>query len=395
MTTITRVEIHVFGYEVENLALPPHGAAGVGNLVWQQGGRMPMSRYAVTIDTADGARGEYVTHWVGTPASLGQTLMLAPHLIGRDPDSRVEIWEDLKREIRAYDHMGHGAIDIALWDLAGKRLGASVARMLGGYRKRLPTYASTYHGQDQKGGLDTPEAFADYAVACKEQGFAGFKIHGWHDGNVRREIENLLGVRKAVGDDWSLMIDPACQLRTWMDALKVGRACDEAGYFWYEDPYRDAGVSAEGQKRLREKLATPILVSEHVRTIEQKAAFLLAGGCDMIHADPEYDMGITGALKIAHFCEAMGLDVQFHACGPAHRAVMAATRNTHFYEMALVGPGMPNAVPPVYACDYSDQPEDLGKDGCVPVPDGPGLGVTYDWGYIERNRTQHLVFGDG
>ena len=41
------------------------------------------------------------------------------------------------------------------------------------------------------------------------------------------------------------------------------------------------------------------------------------------------------------FCEAMGLDVQFHACGPAHRAVMAATRNTHFYEMALVGPGMP------------------------------------------------------
>ncbi len=108
MTTITRVDIHVFGYEVENLALPPHGAAGVGNLVWQQGGRMPMSRYAVTIDTADGARGEYVTHWVGTPASLGQTLMLAPHLIGRDPDSRVEIWEDLKREIRAYDHMGHG-----------------------------------------------------------------------------------------------------------------------------------------------------------------------------------------------------------------------------------------------------------------------------------------------
>ena len=128
------------------------------------------------------------------------------------------------------------------------------------YRKRLPTYASTYHGQDEKGGLDTPEAFADYAVACKEQGFAGFKIHGWHDGDVAREIKNLLGVRKAVGDDWSLMIDPACQLRTWMDALNVGRACDEAGYFWYEDPYRDAGVSAEGQKRLREKLATPILV---------------------------------------------------------------------------------------------------------------------------------------
>ena len=86
-------------------------------------------------------------------------------------------------------------------------------------------------------------------------------------------------------------------------------------------PIATAGVSAVGHQRLREKLKTPLLVSEHVRGLEQKAAFILAGGCDMIHADPEYDMGITGAMKIAHFCEALGLDVQFHACGPAHRAV--------------------------------------------------------------------------
>ena len=149
------------------------GATGVGNLVWRKGGRMPCTRYAVTIASSDGARGEYVTHWVGTPSSLGQTLMLAPHLLGRDPDAREAIYDDLKREIRAYDHMGHGPIDIALWDLAGKRLGTSVARLLGGFRSRLPTYASTYHAQDEPGGLDTPGAFADYAVACKERGFAG------------------------------------------------------------------------------------------------------------------------------------------------------------------------------------------------------------------------------
>jgi L-alanine-DL-glutamate epimerase-like enolase superfamily enzyme len=103
-------------------------------------------------------------------------------------------------------------------------------------------------------------------------------------------------------------------------------------------------------------------------------------------------MGITGAMKIVHFAQALGLDVQFHACGPAHRAVMAATPNTHFYELALIGPGMPNVVPPVYRCGYSDQPEQLGRDGCVPVPDGPGLGVDYDWSMIERSRVQHLVF---
>ena len=137
--------------------------------------------------------------------------------------------------------MGHGPIDIALWDLQGRRYGISVAAMLGAYRTRLPTYASTYHGQEGTEGLASPEAFADYALACREQGFAGFKIHGWHDGNARREAANITGVRRAVGADFPLMVDPASQIRTWLDALYVGHACDEAGYLWYEDPYRDTG----------------------------------------------------------------------------------------------------------------------------------------------------------
>lgn len=392
MSRITRVEIHAFRYQGQNLGLGLHSAAGVANLIYKKNSSLGAERFAVRILCDDGASGEYVTHWVGTPSSLGQCTMLAPNLLGRDPEQRSIIYDDLKREIRAYDHMGHGVLDIALWDLAGKKYNTSVAKLLGAYRERLPVYASTYHGQLEPGGLDSPEAYADFAVACKEAGFVGFKIHGWHEGDARKEARTVLGVRTAVGPEMHLMVDPACQLRTWMDALYVGRACDEAGYLWYEDPYRDSGVAVEGHKRLREKLQTPILVSEHVRGVEQKANFLLAGGCDMIHADPEYDLGITGALKIATFCEALGLDVQLHACGPAHRAVLAALRNSHFYEMALMGPGMPNLTPPVYACGYSDQPEDVAADGTVPVPDGPGLGVIYDWDFIEKNRTALHVF---
>ena len=392
MSKIDRVEIHAFSFEVENMGLGAHSAAGVGNMVYMAGSTLTANRFAVRIRCDDGAQGEYVAHWVGTPSTLGQAQMLAPNLLGRDPEQRSIIYDDLKRELRAYDHMGHGVLDIALWDLAGKKYNTSVARLLGAYRDRLPAYASTYHGQHEPGGLDSPEAYADYALACREAGFVGFKIHGWHDGDARKEARTVLGVRESVGDEMYLMVDPACQLRTFLDALYVGRACDEANYFWYEDPYRDSGVSAVGHQRLREKLKTPILVSEHVRGLEQKADFMIQGGCDMIHADPEYDMGITGAMKIAHLCEALGLDVQFHACGPAHRAVIAAVRNTHFYEMALMGPGMPNIVPPIYTNGYSDQPEDLAADGCVPVPDGPGLGVSYDWDFIERNRTALFVF---
>ena len=393
MARIESVELSLFRFEVEGLDLPSHGAAGVGNLVAKKGARMPAQRWAVRIATDEGACGEYVTHWVGTPSSFGQATMLAPHLLGRDPDRREEIWQDLRREVRAYDHMGHGPLDIALWDLAGKRRGMSVTQLLGGYRTALPTYASSYHGQEEPGGLDTPQAFADYAAECRDRGFAGFKIHGWHNGDVRREIATVQSVREAVGDDYPLMLDPASQLKTWRDALYVGEACDEAGFFWYEDPYRDTGGAAEGHKRLRERLKTPLLVCEHVRGMEAKAAFMLAGGGDLMHVDPEYDMGITGAMKIAAFCQALGLDLQYHACGPAHRAVMAATPNTHFYEMALVGPDMPNTIPPVSLCGYSDQPDGLSRDGTVPVPKGEGLGVRYDWDFIKRNSVNHLVFG--
>ncbi len=384
MSVINEVEVVAFTFQVRDLGLGKHRAMGVSNLLYEKGAALDVMRYAVRIATQDGHEGHYVTHWVGTHSALGQTNMLAPALLGRNAEHRELIYDELKREARAYDHMGHGPLDIALWDLVGKKYGMSVSTMLGAYKQRLPTYASTHHGQDEPGGLDSIEAFGDFALSCRDLGFPAFKIHGWHDGDKRREAAVVHKVRDAVGGGMEVMVDPGCELRTWADALYVGRACDDAGCLWYEDPYRDASVSVQGQRMLREKLKTPLLVSEHIRGPEQKASFALAGGCDMIHTDPEYDLGITGLMKIAHMAESIGMDIQVHACGPAHRACVAAIRNTHYYELALIGPGMPNLIPPVYTCGYSDQPEAVGRDGCVPVPAGPGLGVSYNWEYIRR-----------
>ncbi|MBT4099425.1 MAG: mandelate racemase, partial [Gemmatimonadetes bacterium] len=178
-STIRAVAITEFEFTVDNIGLE-QAAAGVGNMAYVKGGKFKARRFAVRISTDDGVDGEYVAHWVGTPATLAQACMLAPLLVGRNADQREKIYDDMKRELRAYDHMGHGVLDNALWDLAGKKLGTSVAALLGGFKDRLPTYASTYHAQESPGGLDTPEAFADYAQQCKEQGFHGFKIHGWN-----------------------------------------------------------------------------------------------------------------------------------------------------------------------------------------------------------------------
>lgn len=389
MSTINRIEVHSFTFDTPNLGSA--GGNAIGALGCKKGATTTLAKYAVVIQTSNGLRGEYVTHWVGSAAALGSTVMLAPYLIGREAEHREQIYDDLKREARQFDHMGHGPLDIALWDLAGKKYNASVSELLGGYRKRLPAYASTYMS-DRNGVLSSKEAHGDFALACRELGYKAYKIHGWNEGDKREEAANVLHLRKTVGDTMELMIDPACQLRTFADALYVGKACDEADYFWYEDPFRDSGTSAYAHKKLCQMLKTPLLQTEHVRGVEPKADFLIAEATDLLRADPEYDMGITGCMKIAHIAEGFGIDCEVHASGPAHRHCMSAMRNSNYYEVALVGPGTPNAVPPVYKCGYTDMLEGVGADGCFPVPEGPGLGVVYDWDYIAAHRTGVQVF---
>ena len=387
MSKIRTIEIVDFKFDAPNIA-----RTGYGQMVgFKRGSSIEVVKNAIAIETDDGLRGEYVTNWVASPATRGEMEMLAPFMLGRDAMAREGLFDDLKREIRQWSGMGHGPLDIALWDLAGKKYGASVSEMLGGYRPRLPVYASTYLG-DSEGGLDSKEAYAAFAEECHDRGFRAYKIHGWNDGDARREAANVVHVAKQVGDRMTLMLDPACQLRKFSDALLVGKACDEGNYFWYEDPFRDDGKSAFAHRKLRELIKTPLLITEYVRGIEPKADFIVAGGTDYVRVDPEYDHGITGAMKIAHLAEAFGLDCEVHACGPAHRHVMSAMRNSNYYELALVGPDCPNMVAPVYTCGYTDQLDCCGADGCVEVPTGPGLGVVYDWDYIRANAVATRVY---
>jgi L-alanine-DL-glutamate epimerase-like enolase superfamily enzyme len=383
--TITRIESVEFEYPLEDIGTDEAGF----NLVYEPGSTLEASTLALKVHTDTGVTGEYV---LVTSTSPDQIRKYAKYLVGKNPFERERHWSEIKRALRKYDRMGIGPLDIALWDFAGKYYDAPVHELLGTYRTRLPAYASTYHG-DENGGLDSPEAFADFAEECLEMGFDGYKIHGWGGGDssrdIDREVETVHAVGERVGDEMDLMMDPACEYETFADALKVGRACDEEGFFWYEDPYRDGGVSQHAHKKLREMLDTPLLLTEHVRGLEPHTDFIANGATDFVRADPEYDTGITGAMKLARVAEGFGLDVEFHAPGPAHRHCIAATRNTNYYELALVHPNCANTQPPVYENGYSDMIEDV-EDGTVPVPDGPGLGVEYDWDYIEANQTGNV-----
>jgi L-alanine-DL-glutamate epimerase-like enolase superfamily enzyme len=385
---ITRIELTAFTIQQPNLA---SDRSGIG-LHYQPGPGQPQRRFGVRIFTDVGVVGEYIP-----PRGRAKVIMvaceaLAYGLIGKPALHREQHYVSMRRATKHIGEVGIGPLDIALWDLAGKYQGVSVSELLGGDRKRLPSYASTLHGDQEKTGLSSPQAYVDFAEHCLELGYPAYKLHGWNGGNVARESELLRRVAERVGDRMHLMYDASCQLRSLADAIALGRVCDEHHYYWYEDPYADGGISIHGHRKLKQFIKTPILIGEHIRNPETMTDMIISGASDFCRVDPDYDGGITGSYKAALAAEALGIDTEVHSCGPAMRHLMAALKRSNFYELNLLHPKAGNAWHlPVYADDYSDELEAIGVDGCVPVPDGLGLGVVYDWAAVQHGQVENII----
>jgi len=384
---ITKIEVHQFEYQVKDVGLEP-----VLSLpVYEPGGVTTLSAHAIRIFTDVGITGEYVGGW---PTEYAAVPMFARRLLGRNALDREGICNDLKLTLRQRARMGMSQLDIALWDFAGKFYEAPIYELLGGNRTSLPCYASTYIGDNQPGGLNSPEAYADFAEQCLEMGYPAYKIHPWVEAPIERVVAVIHAVGKRVGGKMDLMLDPFCAPKTFGDALKLGWACDEERFFWWEDPFRDGGISAFAHRKLRQLVRTPLLQLEHVRGLEPHVDFIVAEGTDFVRGDPDTDGGVTGVMKIAHAAEGFGLDIELHApTGPVRRHLMAAIHNSNYYEMGLVHPKAPHILqPPVYKGGYRDGLDAIDKNGCVQLTQGPGLGVEYDWDFITKHSKGVVVY---
>jgi L-alanine-DL-glutamate epimerase-like enolase superfamily enzyme len=386
--TITAVELTAFTVAIDNIA----SDAAERGVRYHPGADQRHTRFAVRIHTDTGITGSYVPPRSRVMMAMPACRFLADLLIGKPALERERLYVAMRRATKHVGELGIGPLDIALWDIAGQLQNVSIAQMLGAHRWRLPAYASTLSGDRHPDGLSTPEAYADFAEQCAELGYRAYKMHGWAAGDAAEESAMLRAVGERCSDRLTLMYDAACHLPTLADAITVGRVCDEYGFAWFEDPYADGGLSAKGHRILRERIRTPVLITEHVHNPELKLALLQSGATDILRADPDYDGGITGSLKVALAAQALGVDMEVHACGPAMRHLMAALHGSRYYEVNLVHPRIPNPWHlPVYTGDYSDLLDAVGEDGCVPVPQGPGLGVGYDWERIERDVVDSIV----
>ncbi|MDH3452639.1 MAG: mandelate racemase/muconate lactonizing protein, partial [Gammaproteobacteria bacterium] len=316
---ITTVELTSFSVAIDELDTD----AAERGVRYQPGARHRHTRFGVRIHTDAGISGSYVPPRSRAMVAMPACRFLADLLVGKPALERERHYQAMRRATKHVGELGIGPLDIALWDLAGKLQDMSIAQMLGGYRWRLPAYASTLGGDRQPDGLSSPEAYADFAVQCSELGYRAYKMHGWSAGEAAEEIAMLRAVGDRVGADMTLMYDAACHLPTLADAIRVGRVCDEYGYAWFEDPYADGGLSATGHRTLRQRITTPVLITEHAHNPQTKLALLEAAATDMLRVDPDYDGGITGCLKVALAAEVLGVDAEVHACGPAMRQLMA------------------------------------------------------------------------
>jgi galactonate dehydratase len=319
-----------------------------------------------------------IAYGVGGTAAAGMVKDLAPRIVGRDPSRIEELWSEM------YDHSfwakgggaivfaGISAIEQALWDIKGKALGVPVYELLGGrMRDEIRVYANGWYGPSR-----TPAELAKAAERPLRDGYKALKCYPlaqWDGGGLRhvtnRQVdrsfatlafEKVRTLREAVGPDVELMLD-----------LSGGLTTDETT--WIEEPADPFDVGA--LKKISEHVAIPVAVGERIYTRHGFRKIFEAEAADIIQPDVGNTGGIMEVKKIAAMGEAYNMRVAPHNCATALSTaaslqVAACIPNFMTQEIYPYFPERPG-----YVQVLENSPEDRIKDGVVPVPTAPGLGV--------------------
>ncbi len=286
---------------------------------------------------------------------------LAQMVVGEDPMPVEAIACNLKQ---AASGSGPGgiftfalaAVDMALWDIKGRALDQSVCSLLGGYRDRVPAYAS--------GALmrtHNIEYLSEAGPRLVEMGFKQMKTQLGGELTVARELERIRVLREGIGEDIDLMCD-INQLWDVNQAIDIGRRLEDYHLFWLEDVV--AHDDYQGLARVADALTTPIAAGEYHYGITPFRHMLEARSIDVVMIDLLRVGGITQWRKVAGMAEAFNLPVVSHLVPEIHVQLMASIPNGLTLEY------MP------WTLRLFDETPDL-VDGEIVVPDKPGLGLSF------------------
>ena len=353
----------------------------------------------VKVETDDGLVG-----WGEAKAGVGSAASgyglaaiinrdLAPLLVGQDPRDVSRLWDvmyNTPREGFALDR-GHvlpqlgrrglsisaiAGVDIALWDLLGKSLGAPVWRLLGGRRaERMPAYASGGWADEARIG----EQLLGYVA---QGGFRAVKMRvGVMDGEPHRSAARVRAARTALGPDVKLMAD-AHGTWTVAEAKAFCRMVEDCDLYWLEEP-----VTADdktGLAEVRRASTVPIATGESEFTRHDFREIAELRAADVLQPDLAIAGGITEGVRIGAIASAYNLRLAPHlwSGAPAFAAgvALAASQSAGFILEYSLGanPLLHELIHETFAV----------VDGQLEVPDRPGLGIVVDEGFVRRHARQ-------
>ena len=341
---------------------------------------IPIDRYVfVEVETDAGITGLGESGAWGFLEASGEAVeRFKTYLIGQDPLRIEHHWQYCYRwsHFRGAAIMGAlSAIDIALWDIAGKHFGVPCYQLLGGkVRDKARVY---YHVK-----ADTRQGLIDGCVQAKENGFTAvghltpfldesrdrpyFKTHV---SKMRDAIETVRMYREAVGDEVDLCIEIHRQL-TPHEAIVLARGIEEFHPFFYEDPVTPDNLDEMAE--VARHIAIPIATGERIHTIWEFEMLLERAAVQYVRPDVCMCGGLSHAKKIAALAEARHVGVVPHnPLSPVSTAacvqLAACIPNFALQEYPL------SEWPPKSDGIVKSQLECI--DGFLTVPDAPGIGV--------------------
>ena len=314
---------------------------------------------------------------------------LKPLLIGADPLATEVLWHRMYHATRDYGRKGSviaaiSAIDIALWDIAGKARGVPIHALLGGaFRTRVEPYATGFY---RISGQGEASRLAEEAIRHHEAGFRMMKVKLGY--GIDDDIACMAAIGRAIeGRGITLMIDTNHAYGR-AEALRLGRALAEYNLRWYEEPVVPEDL--RGYREMRDKLTIPIAGGENEHTLYGYRDLFAAEAVDIAQPDLGSCGGITAARHIVALAQANGVAVNPHVWGSA----IAQAASLQLIAALPVSHHSLFAQEPVLEYDRSSHPfrqrlitnPIVQQDGWVTIADGPGLGIDVDRSVIAKYR---------